>query len=75
MQYCTMQVVRNQETLALTLTSTSPQNITVQLETNFMNYRVKPKVFFSVNIALHCIAATFFFFAALKSRYLDFEFS
>ena len=37
-----------------------------------MNYRVKPKIYFYVNIALHCIAATFFFFAALKSRCLDF---
>ena len=37
-----------------------------------MNYRVKPKIYFYVNIALHCIAATFFFFASLKSRCLVF---
>ena len=39
-----------------------------------MNYMVKPKVFLSVSTALHCIAAHFFFFAALKSRCLDFTF-
>ena len=44
------------------------QNITVQLETNFMNYMVKPKVFLTASTTLHCIAAHFFFFSALRAR-------
>ena len=44
------------------------QNITVQLETNFMNYMVKPMVFLTASTTLHCIAAHFFFFSALRAR-------
>ena len=44
------------------------QNITLQLETNFINYEVKPKVAVFITVFIHGLAASFFCFSALNSR-------
>ena len=70
MQYCMMQVIIYMfinAVQSLNCTSTL-QNITVQLETNFINYEVKPKVAVFITVFIHGIAATFFCFSALYSR-------
>ena len=71
MQYCTMQVIIYMfinAVQSLNCTSTL-QNITVQLETNFINYEVKPKVAVFITVFIHGIAASFFCFSALYSRW------
>ena len=66
MQYCTMQV--SALCRAILANTESLQNITVQLETNLINYTVKPKVHAFISIFIHGLAASFFCFSALNSR-------
>ena len=44
-------------------------NITVQLETNLMDFTIRPKILIYVNTLLHYAALCFFYFSALKKRY------
>ena len=45
-------------------------NITSELQEDFVHHSIKPKLGTMVNSALFLIALTFFYFAAVKSRYL-----
>ena len=52
------------------LTAVGRDNITSELEEDFVHHSIKPKLGTMVNSALFLIALTFFYFAAVKSRYL-----
>ena len=52
------------------LTAVSRDNITSELQEDFVHHSIKPKLGTMVNSALFLIALTFFYFAAVKSRYL-----
>ena len=45
-------------------------NITVQLETNLMDFTIRPKILIYVNTLLHYAALCFFYFSALKKSYI-----
>ena len=44
------------------------ENVTISLETNFIESSLKPKIIISVSMLLMLIALTFFYFSANKSR-------
>ena len=58
--------------LALSLICTR-ENVTVELEADYAGYSVRPKMMVLISAVLFIMALNFFYFSALRTRYIAFR--